>query len=288
MKMMTNDEFAIITPSYGPDFERCRLLARSVEWHVAEPTRHFVLVEHRDWKRFKTLAGPRTEIVPVEEFVPSWLHRLPFSNNFLLSTRTRPVRNWIWQQLVKLSVAEHIDADVLLFVDSDVLFVRDFEASSLVRDGRTRMFRAPGAAQLETHFRWHRSAAQLLGLEERDYFGADYIGDIISWRSDHVRAMHRRIEAATGTSWQRAIARTWHLSEYILYGIFVDQLLDGGSHYHTDEGLCQISWNYQVDDLKSLERVFLEVRPEHVAVMVDAKLGIPAAHYEPLLATVPS
>jgi hypothetical protein len=288
MKTMSNDQAAIITPSYGPDFERCRLLARSVEWHVAEPTRHYVLVESRDWKKFKSIAGPRTEIVPVEELVPSWLHRLPLSKSFLFSTRTRPVRNWIWQQLVKLSVAEHVDADTLVFVDSDVLFVRDFEPASLARDGRTRMFRAPGAAQLETHFRWHRSAARLLGIAERDYFGADYIGDIITWRRDHVRALHRRIETATGTSWQRAIARTWHLSEYILYGIFVDQCLDGGSHYCTDESLCQISWNYQVDDVKSLERVFLEVRPEHVAIMVDAKLGIPAAQYEPLLATVPS
>ena len=78
---MSNDRIAIITPSYGPDFERCRLLARSVERHVAEPTRHFVLVERRDWKRFQSISGPRTEIVPVEEIVPSWLHRLPFSKN---------------------------------------------------------------------------------------------------------------------------------------------------------------------------------------------------------------
>jgi hypothetical protein len=74
----------------------------------------------------------------------------------------------------------------------------------------------------------------------------------------------------------------------ILYGIFVDQLLDGGAHYYTDEGLCQISWNYRVDDLAALERVFREVQPEHVAIMVDAKLGIPACQYAPLLATVPS
>jgi hypothetical protein len=285
---MSSEKFSIITPSYGPDFERCELLARSIERHVDEPTRHLVLVEQRDWRRFQALAGPRTEVLPVEDFVPSWLHRLPLSKRFLFSTRTWPVRNWVWQQLVKLSVAKHVDSDVLVFVDSDVLFVRDFDPACLVRNGRTRMFRAPGAAQLETHFQWHRSAAHLLGLEERDYFGADYIGDIITWRRDHVLALHQRIEEATGMEWQRAIARTWHLSEYVLYGIFVDQLLDGGAHYYTDEGLCQISWNYRVDDLAALERVFREVQPEHVAIMVDAKLGIPACQYAPLLATVPS
>ena len=223
----------------------------------------------------------------IEDLVPSWLHRLPFSRRFLFSTRTRPVRNWIFQQLVKLSIAEHVDVDNLVFVDSDVAFVRSFDPEMLIRDGKLRLFRAPGAARLETHFRWHRSAAGLLGLEERDYLGADFIGNLITWRRKHVLDLHRRIEDVSGTSWQRAIARTWHLSEYILYGAFVEQLLEGGSHYYTSESLCQISWEYQVDDLASLERVFSEIRPEHVAIMVDAKLAIPATHYEPLLATVP-
>jgi hypothetical protein len=285
---MTTESFALITPSYGPDFERCELLCRSVERHVSGNARHLVLVENRDWKRFHSLSNSITEVVRVEDFVPSWLHRMPFSNRFLLSTRTLPVRGWIWQQLVKLSVAGHIDEDVLLFVDSDVFFVRDFDPASLVRDGKTRLFRAPGAAQLETHMRWHRSAGRLLGLEPRDYYGADYIGDIISWRGDHVRALHRRIEDATGKSWQRAIAGSRHLSEYILYGIFVDEVLHGGKHYETQDALCQISWNYQIDGLSSLEPVFQEVRPEHVAIMVDAKLGIPARHYTPLLATIPT
>jgi len=284
--MAETDTFALITPSYGPDFERCELLARSVECHVSGPSRHIVLVEGRDWKRFRSLSSSRTEVVLVEDMMPSWLHRIPFSKGFLFSTRTRPVRNWIWQQLVKLSVANHVSEDVLVFVDSDVFFVRDFDPSRLMRDGRTRLFRAPGAAQLETHKRWHRSAASLLGLEPSDYFGADYIGDIVTWRSDHVKALHRRIEEMSGIGWQRAVARTWHLSEYILYGVFVDQILKGGNHFETQESLCQISWEYDVDGLQALNRVFDEIRPEHVAVMVDAKLGIAASQYSDRFATL--
>jgi hypothetical protein len=283
---MRNETFAVVTPSYGPDFERCRLLARSFEWHVRAPTRHLILVEEHDRRRFEELAGPRTDIVPIEDLVPSWLHRLPLSRRFLFSTRTRPVRNWIFQQLVKLSVAPHFECDNLIFVDSDVAFVRDFDPSTLLRNGMLRLFRAPGAAQLETHFCWHRSAAELLGLETCSYFGADYIGNLITWRRDHVLALQRRIESVAETSWEVAIARSWHLSEYILYGVFVEHLLGGGSHFYSDESLCQISWNYPVDGLASLEPVFREVRPEHVAIMIDAKLGIPASHYSPLLATI--
>lgn len=283
---MKNQTLALVTPSYGPDFERCQLLSRSVERHVAAPSRHLILVEHRDWKRFSALRSEFTEVLLVEDFVPSWLHRLPFSNSVLLSTRTLPVRSWIWQQLVKLSIAAHVEEDVLVFLDSDVLFVRDFDPACLIEDGKTRFFRAPGAAQLESHKRWHQSAGRLLGLSPCDYFGADYIGDIVTWRTEHVKAMHRHIENESGTSWQKAIARTWHLSEYILYGVFVDQILKGGEHFETQEALCQISWNYKVDDLRSLERVFDEIKPEHVAVMVDAKLGIPAAHYAPLISTI--
>ncbi|MEO5725696.1 MAG: hypothetical protein ABI134_25470 [Byssovorax sp.] len=40
--------YAIITPSYALDFERCCVLAESVRCHAALDINHYILVDRRD------------------------------------------------------------------------------------------------------------------------------------------------------------------------------------------------------------------------------------------------
>jgi len=185
---------------------------------------------------------------------------------------------------VKLSAAEHLDADGFIFVDSDVSFIRPFDPAEFVdADGRVRLFRVPGAAQLPTHFRWHRTAARLLGLPPTDYFGANYIGNMITWRRDVLTKLYRRIEDVTGRSWSAAVCSQVHLSEYILYGIFVEHLLAGEGHFYQERAHCHISWDYDVSTPAGLDSFIADTRPDHVAVMVSAKERIPAARYSDAL-----
>ena len=219
--------------------------------------------------------------------MPWWLRRMPGARRWWLSLGTLPVRNWILQQAVKLSVGTAIDADAYVFVDSDVTFVRPFDAATLEDGGRTRLFRVPGAANLPGHRRWHRTAAKLLGLPPTDYFGSTYIGNLVTWRRDHLLELHARIARIAGTGWLRAVCNQWHLSEYILYGVFAEHVLkERSKHWHSDLPLCHIRWDYELASVADLTGFMREIAPHHVAVMVSAKQRIEPQRYERLLEAV--
>jgi hypothetical protein len=102
---MKTFDFCIVTPSYAPDFERCRLLCKSIEQFVTPPVDHYVIVERRDLRLFRQLQGSRTEILPVQSILPWWIRRLPGARRWWLSMKTPPIRNWICQQLIKIAAA---------------------------------------------------------------------------------------------------------------------------------------------------------------------------------------
>jgi len=124
-------KFGIITPSYSPDFERCRLLSKSIQQFVSPDVTHHIIVERRDLPLFRQLQGLNTEIHIVQSLLPWWIQRIPLFKNGCFSFKTLPIRNWITQQIVKISSAQCVEEDVLVFVDSDVTFVRpcNFEKS---------------------------------------------------------------------------------------------------------------------------------------------------------------
>ncbi len=277
--------YAIVTPSYGPDFERCQLLCRSMDRLVSGDYRHILVVDERDRAQFRALEGPRTEVRTVESVLPWWLRRPPFVHRWWFSFKTPPVRNWFLQQLVKLSVSDFIDCDNYVFIDSDVVFIRPFEVEELSPGGFPRLFRVPGAANKPTHFPWHRVAADLLGLPKTDYFGSTYIGNLITWRREHLIGLHSHIEAIHHLPWLECVCRHWHLSEYILYGIYVEHVLglSHSNHQAVDTPLCHISWDYPMESDENIERFFGDVRSNHVAVMVSSKNQIPVGRYRHLL-----
>src|SRR3954453_4239406 len=79
---------------------------------------HYIIVERRDRRLFSQLASSRTHIAVVEDAIPPWLLRAPTARRWWLSLRTRPVRNWMMQQIVKLSANAVATEDVLIFADS--------------------------------------------------------------------------------------------------------------------------------------------------------------------------
>jgi len=274
-------KLTMVTPSYGPDFERCKLLCDTFDRHVEDSIRHVLIVDRRDLSQFRPLANSRRQVRVVEEIVPWWIRRLPFARKWWLSLAGMPVRNWILQQLVKLSVDQIEDTDGYIFVDSDVCFFKHFRSKDLVHGDKLKLFRVPDVANYPTHWPWHRTAAKLLGLPVKDYFGSTYIGNQITWRRDRLIDLHKRIEATHGMSWQRAVCGQWHLSEYILYGIFIEHVvgLDNSGHFPSAEPLCHISWDYQMDTPEQVEVFFREVSPRHNAVMVSAKHNIEPRAY---------
>lgn len=77
--------------------------------------------------------------------------------------------------------------------------------------------------------KWHESACRLLQLPDSDTDLPDYIGQIITWKKTNVIHLCQYLETIFGQSWIEILANSWHISEYVLYGIFVDRILQDKS-----------------------------------------------------------
>ena len=283
-----SNEFAIITPSYTPDFDRCRLLAQSIEKYIFPSATHYIIVDKKDLALFQQLRQPNTEIITKESLLPWWINKMPLSNNWWFSWKTLPIRGWIIQQIIKIAIAHHIKEDVLVFVDSDVAFIRPTNLSEFSKDNKVRFFRLPGQDNLKSHYKYHLSACRLLDLPPTTYLGARYISQIITWKRDNVLKLCAHLEKVSGKNWLETLGNSLQLSEYILYGAFVDHILkEESGHYEDNKILCHEYWTPEPMSPEELNSFWQEIAPEHLAVMISAKAGIPVEDYEEFLINIP-
>lgn len=262
----------LVSCSYRPDLQRCINMCRSVDRSVAPEHEHVLIVPRRDRHLFAPLEGKRRRILTAEEVMGGHFHYLPLIHQRLwVSNRLRPVRGWLIQQIAKIGSAHHLDTDALIFVDSDVTFIRPFGIEDVMSGDRLRFYVEPGGGRLPTHLRWHRNAARLLGLPETDYFGADYIHQVVVWHRPTAVSMCRRIEETTGKPWPVAFAEAKHAAEYILYGVFVDHVLRDETHHMRDTTKrCLCSWDYSLSRPEEEDRFIGDLNDSHFAVLIQS------------------
>jgi len=281
--------FAIATPSYAGDVERCRLLCASIDRFVTRQTMHYLLVEDRDVPLFAPFAGPRRQVIAESEMLPSWLKAWP--DPFTLGKRRvwtgvgalargiRPLRGWHAQQLRKLALARVISEDVILFADSDMMFLRAFDLASLATAQGVRLYAKPDGIDqtMSEHVAWCGTAARLLGLDAPAMPSMDYINNLVSWRRDRVLEMLALIEQRSGRDWIATIAAERHFSEYMIYGYYVERGLGvaAAGHFAESNELCKVYWGGDAAELTTL-RSFEDVLDERqVAVGVQSFIGEP-------------
>lgn len=265
--------YALVTPSYWMDVERCRLLVESTERWVNPALRHYLIIAQRDVPLFKPMLTSRTSLIVVEDIIPKWLFRVPGLRRFWLSLRTRPVKNWILQQIVKLSAPSVITEDVLLYADSDMFFIAPFDARSFEQDGRVPLLLETGQRGLiASNDEWQATCSRLLGLAAEAAVDTNYIGQLVWWRRLNALAALRRVEETTGKPWQQAIASLSGFSEYILYGLYNHRVL-GEKSGHWNDGIVRTLcyWGTTALDLAALEDLEARRSPVHHSAMVSAK-----------------
>jgi hypothetical protein len=284
---MSDFTFALITPSYAPDFQRCKLLCWTIKKFIASPIRHYIVVDQKDRALFQELADDRTIILTKEEILPSGIKRVPFfdKKNIWLnfkgrSPRTLLLRGWLIQQIIKLAAAQYATEDVLVFVDSDVAFIDHFDLQSFVQGDRVRLFRVDHQTDHEGDGigkRWKDTAKQLLGLPPDLKCYDFYVSQIVTWRRDTLLKLYDQIEKVTGQDWLSALAGVTDLSEYALYGVFANYVL-GEAAGHYDNHLQKVCWCYWEDvpmTTEALHQFFEKARAsDHKAVMISAKSGM--------------
>lgn len=266
--------YALITPSFRLDLDRCALLTESVERWVAPHVKHYIVVDRRDVPLFKPLVNSRTELVVVEDIVPRWVIRIPGIRRFWFSFRTRPLKNWILQQLVKLSMPREITEDVLLYTDSDVFFCAPYDPRDYEKDGKVPLLYETGQRGLiPENEAWTEIASRLLGIP---YDPADtdinYVGNAVCWRRDNALALQKHVTQAAGKPWELAVAPLNRFSEYILYGVYVSRVLGEDSGHWNDPVIRTLThWKPVPLDIAGLENLKAQHQPHQYSVMISAK-----------------
>lgn len=270
--------FAVVTPTYLPDLRRCELLAESLD-RSAPHVPHYLIVDRRDRAAFAHLERGRRRLIESEAIVGHWMRRLPGRKAIWISVKAPPVRGWILQQILKIGSIAAIPERTLVFCDSDTAFFRNFDRGDLLVAGKV------GLSDVDfindEIRRWTATARRLLGLSQHDDGYRNHVGNMICWNRDTVKAMQQRIESSTGMNWQVALARTPSFSEYMLYGVFVREVLGYAAVDHAPSSvpLVKASWGISLTSDTAIDAFFAEFDPRTVAVMVHSKDGIDPVRY---------
>lgn len=289
---------AVITASYQQDFERCRLLCDSLDQRLLGDWTHYILVESRDVQRFASLAGSRRHIIDERDILPPWLRSFPDPlsmgrRRVWLSPFTPPLRGWHVQQLRRLGIGRMLSEEALFSADSDVVLMREFDPAALWRNNDLRLYRRDSAttADMPDHLRWAEAANRVLtDLPDTGPPYHDYINTLIGWRTDSLNGMLDHIEQKNGCDWARAVARSRAISECTLYGTYVDSVLAGAGHYHSDEALCLVMWNGEAGDRKPLQDLgsFIQGMKAHqIGIGIQSFIGYNLADVRKLVLPQP-
>jgi len=273
--------FALVTPSFHLDYDVCRILIDSVHRFVPADVVHYIIVSGDDLGLFRQCGDERTRILVQEDIVPERFWRVPFARTWRVNPRTIPVRGWIWQQMVKLSIGSRIDADAYVIIDSDCLFIRPFDPRSLIVDGKVPFFREEKdwyrtnpASQ-----KWFDVSRRILSLPRFEApHPVGYINSMVFWRRDVLLKLHAHVaNGRRPTALLHDVARSLRFSEYSLYGIYVDKVLGlaQSGHYGFGEHLSHDYWPEIPASPAELEEFKSKRTDGDFIVMINAKSRTP-------------
>jgi hypothetical protein len=267
-----SQQIAMVTCSYRPDFERCARLCASMDAFINSEVLQFIVVPDRDRKIFARLESRTRTILSTEDVLPARYIHLPLLKKWWLDGGFWPVRGWMMQQLTKMCADAVTDCENIVFVDSDIEFLGPLQRARFEREGALRLHRKPMQMSEGVHLRWHHAAADLLGLHPQ-YFGSDYIGPLATWTRSNLVSLKGHIEDRLERPWYEAVGRRVTVSEYTLYGIFVEHVLgiEESGHFRDDEDLCHCLWLEDETD-KFLTEFDYKNSPQ--AVLLQSNIGL--------------
>jgi hypothetical protein len=269
---------ALLTPTYAKDIERFDLLCESIDRYVRGYERHYVIVNDDDLPVFQKYASDRRVIAPSSAYLPTWLWAVPRflafkGRRIWVSPIAKPIHGWHVQQLLKISGALRAVEDRICIVDSDNLFFREFDVQAYAGGEKTPLYvsRAALLGKETMHTAWTRNAFRLLGLPEPLFPADDYVGNVIAWDRQALKAMSEEIRLATGLDWRLALCRTRQFSEYMLYGQFIAHAPRfREQHQIVEKSLACTHWDEEQLDEAMIRALRDSAEPQMIALCIQS------------------
>jgi len=225
-------DLAVLTPSFRGDVGLFSDLHASVLANTGRSVVHHVVVPPSDAHLFRQYEGIRCRVWTHRDLLPRHCLSVPQASGLTLNLRRPwlPIRGWVVQQMMKIAGACALDARAVLVIDSDAVLLRSVTLDQFTHNGRLRHVRHDRGvtAEMDRHLLWHKVARRLLGISgEVTPPAPDYISPISVWDPAVVRSLTEQIADSTGRNWMDAIAGELHVSEFVVYGVFADEVLGG-------------------------------------------------------------
>ena len=267
-------------------------MRRSLKTFFKGSALHIIAVPRKDLVAFRRALPQGADLALVAQedmvdsiFYPDRLYRMAtrFARSQLWRLESHAGRpGWIIQQIAKLNCTKLIEGGAIIFLDSDLIFFRPFDLSTLGIEQARLLLRIEPEAESSKHRHHVAKARELLALPtgptEQHYMGYPTI-----WYADWVSLLHRHLEKVSGTSWQEALHKAGHLSEYSIYGVFVDEVLKPSNLTIRAHRYNLMAW-----DRKSFDHLKAELLHSRsganteIALVIQSNIGIPATEYEDL------
>jgi hypothetical protein len=284
MQQMKEQNWAFVTPSYSGDYQRCLLLCRSMDALLSGNWTHYIVVDRPHLVMFRHLQGPRRHVLVTDDVLPGkmrLLFHMPFAGGrSVWWSKTAGLSiGWHLQQMVKIGIATQLSEDGLAYCDSDTFFLRPFDVGKLTHGEKFRLFRSPHASKPAeaANPSYTQAALQMLDLPgDGEYHG--YVDNMVTWRRLSVLGLQHHLAEKNQGLWQRAFRNRLRVSEYNIYGLYVDHIEKSGeTHFHSPQTLCKTHWAREAMNADQVQRFCDNLAPGMVMVGIQSFAGIEVA-----------
>ena len=275
--------WAIITPSYNLDFERCKLLCHSMDAFLSGAWHHYIVLDSVDIPLFASLAGQRRTVVNKADILPKgmrYVGKVPFMRLGRLwwSLNHGPIFGWQMQQFVKIMMASYVEQEAMMFLDSDIFFLKPFDVSVFSREGKVRF--SSEESPLESEISTKSTSLKLLGLSASEATKCVYEDQIVTWHRPTAVAMQDYLSKLHSKPWHEAIGAKIMFSEYMLYIMFVNYIQKSNPHLYEDNTIyCKTLWSKETAKTTDIADFCSSLEPQQVAVCLQSLIGIPIKVY---------
>jgi len=280
-------EYCFFTPSYRNDIERVEILRQSINHFVKESLNHYVVVPKQDVVLFKKrFANEKTVIILKQnDFVNSQFYATKLYSlvNYFLPSQSwrlskfagRP--GWIAQQIVKLNIPNIVQEDAAIILDSDMFFIKHLSIFDIVTHSNNRVLvRINPLTESGMHRKHISNAREILNIPQDDT-NFHYMSWPVVWYKDYIAQLQEYLLQIHNQPWQASLFEAGIISEYSIYGIYLEEVLKPKNLKLIEKPLSIGIW--LKEDFQKFISDDFTVDKDIYCLVVQSNLGISVTEY---------